>query len=217
MLSKVPTVDVKLHTFLLQRFPALTVLRLTANNLGFLGAVALAPGLAAAGHLEELYLSNCQLGNDGVGNLVPVGQVNWTLTRLELGGNNIQHGVGGDNVVALAARCINLDHLAVGGRGILDPDQQRRLDLVLERKRLCTTAQALAGSSFSVLFQFVEEHAHGHEHGLGAIFVILQNDGEDHFCTAHDRTVQHNLGEYSLRAAAGRIWSSLWMNRRSFW
>jgi hypothetical protein len=41
------------------------------------------------------------------------------------------------------------------------------------------------GASFTVLFRFVEEQAHGHERGLSAIFVILQNDGDDLFCTAY--------------------------------
>jgi hypothetical protein len=50
--------------------------------------------------------------------------------------------------------------------------------------------QALAGSTFSTLFRFVEEQAHRHEYGLGAIFVVLQNDGDDHFCKANNRRIE---------------------------
>jgi Leucine Rich repeat len=205
----------RLVELLLLRFPALKVLNLSCNNsIGPLGARALAPGLAAATcHLESLDLSVCGLGDEGVADLVPDGQVSRSLTHLNIQHNNIRRTRGGENVViTLATRCTNLDHLNVG-RGFLNPDQRHRLGLLLERKRLCNAAQTLAGSTFPVLFNFVEEQAHSHEHGLSAIFVILQNDGEDHFCTAHDRTVQNDLGEYSLWAAAGRIWSSLWMNR----
>jgi Leucine Rich repeat len=66
-------------TLLLQRFPKLKVLNLNSNyRLGPLGARAMAPGLtaAAASCLEELFLCGCRLGNDGVTNLVPDGQVN---------------------------------------------------------------------------------------------------------------------------------------------
>jgi hypothetical protein len=57
-----------------------------------------------------------------------------------------------------------------------------------EAGRLIRAAQARTGASFStgappfaVLFRFVEEHAHRHEHGLSAVMVILQNGGEMHF------------------------------------
>jgi hypothetical protein len=60
--------------------------------------------------------------------------------------------------------------------------------LLLERKRLCTSATDLVGSSFSALFCFVEE-AHRDEHGFSAIFVILQTDGEDQFCNANNRAI----------------------------
>jgi hypothetical protein len=69
------------------------------------------------------------------------------------------------------------------------PAVQQRLDLVLDRKRLCNDASALAGSSFPVLFRFIER-AHRHEHGLSAVFVILLNDGYDHFCNASNRAVE---------------------------
>jgi hypothetical protein len=36
------------------------------------------------------------------------------------------------------------------------------------------------------LFQAVEEAAHHDEFGLGAIFVILQNDGDNYFCSANN-------------------------------
>jgi Ran GTPase-activating protein (RanGAP) involved in mRNA processing and transport len=173
---------------LLQRLSALKVLRLDHNpDLGPLGARAMAPGVAGASCLEVLSVRSCWLGNDGVANLVPDGQLNRRLKSLYLEQNNIQQC---NVVLALAARCTNLDRLVMERRRGLNPDEQRRLDLLLDRKRLCTAAQALAGSSFSVLFQFVEEQAHCHEHGLSAILVILQNDGDDYFYTALDRTVQ---------------------------
>jgi hypothetical protein len=81
------------------------------------------------------------------------------------------------------------DHLDVGTRGDLLAYHQHQLDLLYARKRLGTAAQALAGSSFSVLFRAVEE-AHHHEHGLSAIFVILQNDGEDYFYNTNVRTIE---------------------------
>jgi Leucine Rich repeat len=180
-------------SFLLRRFPHLTGLSLGHNyRFGPLGARALASGIAAASHLEELRINSCGLGNDGVSNLVPEGQVNRSLTTLDLIDNDVQGTLGGENVFALAARCTNLDRIDLEVDRILNPDQQRRLGWLLERKRLCNAAQALAGSTFSVLFRFVEEQAHGHAHGLGAIFIILKNDGEYHFCSANNRTVQNN-------------------------
>jgi Leucine Rich repeat len=178
----------------LQHFQRLKVLCLEANPLGPLGARALAPSLTTIPHLvlETLHLSFCGLGNEGVSNLVvpPDGQGNRSLTNLRLGGNNVQGLVGGENVIALAARCTNLESLALGvvENGVRNPDQRRRLGLLLDRKRLCTAATAIAGSPFSVLFRFVEE-VHRHEHGLGAIFVILQNDGDDYFCNAFNRAI----------------------------
>jgi Ran GTPase-activating protein (RanGAP) involved in mRNA processing and transport len=59
---------------LLLRFPNLKFLRLYDNNLGPLGAWALAPGLQAASHLEDLQIWSCGLGNEGVASIVPVGQ-----------------------------------------------------------------------------------------------------------------------------------------------
>jgi hypothetical protein len=173
---------------LLQRFPNLEHLVMANNSLGPLGARALAPGLAAARQLQRLELHFCGLRNEGVINLIPDGQVNRSLTYLNLGANNIHGTVGGENVVALASRCTNLDSVDVD-EDILSSDQQRRLDLLLDRKRLVTKAQALGGSTFPVLFRFVEE-ARCHEQGLGAIFVILQNDGEDYFYTAHNRAIE---------------------------
>jgi Leucine Rich repeat len=181
-------------TLLLQRFRALKVFKLSYNHLGPLGAGALVPGVAAAAcQLESLELRSCRLENDGMANLIPDGQVNRSLTHLDFRGNNVRGNnirgfVGGENIIALAARCRNLDSIAVDEEGSLNPDQRRRLDLLLDRKRLVKAAQALAGSTFPVLFQFVEK-AHRHENGLGAIFVILQNDGDDHFCHAHNRAM----------------------------
>jgi hypothetical protein len=91
--------------------------------------------------------------------------VNMSLTCLNLCSNAIQGLEGGENVIALARRCTNLVHLDVGYNmngwtRILNPDQQGRLDLLLDpeqKQRLCIEAQALAGSTFSILFQFVEE------------------------------------------------------------
>jgi hypothetical protein len=73
---------------------------------------------------------------------------------------------------------------------VFDSDQQRRLDFVLHGgNRLYTAAQAVGGQPFPVLFQAVEE-AHPHEFGLSAIFVILQNDGNDYFCVANSREME---------------------------
>jgi Leucine Rich repeat len=172
-------------------FPALKVLTLSGNWLGPLGARAMAQGLTAAScQLEEMVLSNCCIGNDGLSNLVPHGTENRSLTSLDVRlADTFGRGSPGEIAIALAARCPNLDRLDVDDR-MLNDDQQLRLNLLLERKRLCVAAQALAGSTFPVLFRFVEEQAHWHEHGLGAIFVILQNDGEDFFCTAHNRAME---------------------------
>jgi Leucine Rich repeat len=176
-------------SLLLQRLLALKELYLRYNSrLGPLGASAMAPGLAVANHLEELYLENCSIGNDGVANLVPDGHVNKSLTRLDLFDTQVL--VDGEEIVGLAARCTNLDVLDVGGATILSSDQQRRLHLLFDHRRLVSEAQALAGSTFSVLFRFVEKQAHCHEHGLSAIFVILQNDGDDYFHTALNRSVE---------------------------
>jgi hypothetical protein len=57
----------------------------------------------------------------------------------------IRPTTGGGSAVAFAARCTNLDHLEVETESI-NPDQQRRLDLLLERKRLVSEARALAGA-----------------------------------------------------------------------
>jgi hypothetical protein len=74
---------------------------------------------------------------------------------------------------------------------VLDPDQRRRLDFVLMGgNRLFTAARALGGQPFPVLFQAVLEEAHPHEFGLTAIFVILQNDGDDYFCSANNCEIE---------------------------
>jgi Leucine Rich repeat len=172
-------------SLLLQRLPCLQVLVLNGNRFGPLGAEQLATGLATARHLESLSLRDCQLENAGVASLVPPGQVNRSWAHLDLRWNIISDVNGGESVAALAARCTNLDRCDASGNH-LDPDHRRRLDLLLDRKRQCTDASALAGSSFSVLFRAVEEF-HRHEHGLSAIFLILQNDGNDYFCNAITR------------------------------
>ena len=161
-------------TFLLQRFRALTVLDLNYSSLGPLGTHALAPGLAAASRLEELYLFDCRLGNVDVSNLVPDGQVNRSLTRLDLRGNlDIQGSAGGENIMALASRCTNLDRVAFD-RARLNTDLPRRLDLLLERNCLVTEAQALGDAPASVVFEKLVE-ANAHEHGLSATFLILRD------------------------------------------
>jgi Ran GTPase-activating protein (RanGAP) involved in mRNA processing and transport len=91
----------RLVGLLLQHFRQLKILDLALNRLGPLGARALAPGLAAARHLESLHLFGCGLGNDGVANLIPDGQVNRTLTNLDLRQNDIYGFVGEENVFAL--------------------------------------------------------------------------------------------------------------------
>jgi hypothetical protein len=69
-------------------------------------------------------------------NLVPDGQVNRSLTRLDIRGNKIRGEVGKKKtVLALASRCTNLSRL-VGSEGLLNLDQRRGLNLLLERKRL---------------------------------------------------------------------------------
>jgi hypothetical protein len=83
---------------------------------------------------------------------------------------------------------MNLDSLDLYRNSVF-PVHRRRLHALLDRKRLCTAAMALSGSTFPILFRFVDEQAHGHEHGLNAIFVILQNDGEDHFSNTNNRTI----------------------------
>jgi Leucine Rich repeat len=77
-----------------------------------LGARTLAPGVAATDHLETLELAFCGLGNEGVANLVPDGQVNRTLTTVDISKNG-DHGppVGEENVVALLKRWANLDRV----------------------------------------------------------------------------------------------------------
>jgi hypothetical protein len=138
-------------------------------------------------------LSFAFLENEGVRSLIPDGRVNRSLTHISLGSFNsrtyhLDERV--EIVVALVSRCTNLDGILVE-RQILHCDQHhgRRLDLLLDRKRLCAEASALAGSPFSVLFPFVEK-AHRHEHGFSAILVILQNDGDDHFSNANNRAIE---------------------------
>jgi Leucine Rich repeat len=175
---------------LLPRFPNLMLLCLDGNPLGTLGAHALALGLEAASHLEDLQMYSCGIGNEGVTSLVPLGQVNRSLIILNLFGNGTQGHAGGENVVALAERCMNLQRLS-RDTITLDSDQQRRLDFVLMGgNRLFTAAQALGGQPFPVLFQAMGEAHHHHEFGLSAIFVILLNDGDDYFCSANNREME---------------------------
>jgi hypothetical protein len=161
------------------------------NLLGPLGASALARGHEdGASRLETLTISSCSLGNNGVVGLVPTGQVSRFLTKLNLRApNDIEGTAGGENILALASVCTNLDDISVGEH-VLSPDQHRRMELLLDRKRLCTAVQVLAGSPCSVLFRFVEEQAHRVEHALSAIPVILQNEGDIHFCTANNRALE---------------------------
>jgi hypothetical protein len=132
--------------------------------------------------------------------LFPDDQVNKSLTRLDIRDNTVYHCdfvLDIRNLVfALVSRCTNLDRVDI----IFFLDLRRRLDLLLERKRLCNVAQAFAGLSFSLLFGFVKETAHHHEHGLSAIFVILQNDGDDHFYTAHNEKF-NSQHQHALLAA----------------
>jgi Leucine Rich repeat len=176
-------------TLLLERFPSLITLDLDTNPLlGSLGARALAPGLtAAASQLEAIILVGCGLQNDDVANLVPCGQVNRSLVMLDLRSNFMRAPMGGEKILELASRCTNLDSILFNVH-MRNNNQRCRLNLLLERKRLCTEASTLGGSPFSVLFSFVER-AHRHEHGLSAIFRILQNDGEDHFSQANNRAM----------------------------
>jgi hypothetical protein len=92
------------------------------------------------------------------------GRVNRSLTHISLNGKNgIQGIVGRENVVALASRCTNLERLYLEENTLhmYTYEQHRKLDLLYDRKRLCTEASALAGSPFSVLFRFMKK-AHRH-------------------------------------------------------
>jgi hypothetical protein len=173
------------HYFVAERCPSLNELILTGNrHLGPLGAETLVPGLAAATHLNILYIQYCGLGNRGVSHFFAAdgGQhVSWPLKYLEMEGNDMEGPEGEEIVVALVSRCTNLEHFSLA---MLTGDQPRRVKLLLDRKRFCTEAQALAGSPFPILFRAVEE-AHGHEHSLNVIFTILQNDGDDCFYNAY--------------------------------
>jgi Ran GTPase-activating protein (RanGAP) involved in mRNA processing and transport len=193
--------NIQFASVALYRFPQLKVLSLAHNFLGPVGARALEPGLAAAKHLESLVLRGCELGYDGVWNLVPEGRVNRSLTHLDLRSNG--RDAIGSNVVALAALCPNLDHLQINDQ-FLGEENRRRLDLLLERRLLCTVAQALAGSTFSDLFQFVEA-ARRHDHGLSAIFLILRNDGDDHFYAAHKEEVKSRQQYWLLLAQVKQL------------
>jgi hypothetical protein len=67
-------------------------------------------------------------------NLVPEGQVNRTLTTLTIG-DVIDHpgqddDYDGEKIIALASRCINLEHWDFI-EDMLSPDQQRRWNLLL--------------------------------------------------------------------------------------
>jgi hypothetical protein len=106
-------------------------------------------------------------------------QVNRSLTHLSLSQNSIRGDAGGENVVALVSRCTNLDSLDYFHYGPyhvantpLSPEQHRRLDLLFDRKRLHTEAQALGSAPFSVVFQKLLQ-VNTHEQGLSASFVIL--------------------------------------------
>jgi hypothetical protein len=180
-------------TFLLLCFPSLKVLVLSNNRLGPLGARALAPGLATASNLERLELSVCRLGNDGVANLVPDGQVNRSLTNLDLCYNDIRYCVGGENLLVLASRCANLDRLEVD-ENVLSSDHQHRLNLLLDRKRLYNEAQALGGAPSAVVFEKLVQ-ANFHEHGLSASFVILRD-----YIFADQQTSARSEGERMVQA-----------------
>jgi Leucine Rich repeat len=202
--------DGQTMALLLRRLPALKILRLNHNWLGPLGARALSPSLlpsassTTACRLESLHVCGCRLGNDGVANLIPDGMVNRSLIHLDLR-SNVEGVVSEENVIALAARCTSLESIDVDEYNCRrwSSSQRQRLYLILDRKRLCMAAQALAGSTFSVLFRAVEK-AHRHEHGLSAIFVILQNDGEDHFCNANNRSRERGVQSYW--SPAHEIW-----------
>jgi Ran GTPase-activating protein (RanGAP) involved in mRNA processing and transport len=105
----------RLVVWFLQRFQALLVLNLRCNRLGPLGACALAPGLTLPNlGLERLNLRDCSLGTDGVANLIPDGQINSSSTHLDLERDTVlakDRPVYWENILALAARCTNLDRL----------------------------------------------------------------------------------------------------------
>ena len=95
-----------------------------------------------------------------------------------------------DTVLTLAARCTNLDSCEVGGNH-LHLDQLHRLDLLLDRKRLHTEAQALGGAPVTVVFQKLLQ-ANSHEHGLSAAFVILRDHPSYDFAEQLQHTSSSN-------------------------
>ncbi|CAJ1418155.1 unnamed protein product [Effrenium voratum] len=66
----------------------LQTLHLDRNDLGFQGAIALAPGLQL-GALRQLTLRECKLGDGGVGALAEALESNRTLKELDLAGNEV--------------------------------------------------------------------------------------------------------------------------------
>jgi hypothetical protein len=88
--------------------------------------------------------------------------------------NHVFNDVGGENVVtALALRCLNLDHLYCIGDGF-HWEQQRCLDLLLQRKRLVAEAQALVSAPFSVVCQKLMQCS-SHDYGHSAMLLILRD------------------------------------------
>jgi hypothetical protein len=99
-------------------------------------------------------------------------------------------------VLAMAARCTNLDRLDAT---IHTSDDKDRLNSLLDRKRLCTAAQALGGAHVSVVFaQLVQ--CNSHDHGLSATFLILRD-----YIFAEQQQQQQRTLSSSLSNAASSV------------
>lgn len=158
------------------------------------GARGVGQGLARNNVLQDLDLSRCNIGNEGIRNLVnAVSETTTTsaLTHVRLQSNNIEGTVGMQLVVSLARRLENLQVLALAGNDFSQEQQrelQEQVDDVVAGHALLRDARAMntgtAPPPRHALFQALVE-ASQHAEGLSASVVILQN---------HYETIAENLG-----------------------
>jgi hypothetical protein len=78
-----------------------------------------------------------------------------SLTHLDIGLNDIRGEQGRDIVMALISRCPNLERIRAMPATIVRRDDDR-FNLLLEPRRICREARALAGSPFPILLQAVQ-------------------------------------------------------------
>jgi Leucine Rich repeat len=128
-------------------------LNMTMNALSSAGAQALGPSIASHDTLQTLILSNCNLGPDGVGFLVPSSDAgrckkNSSLQHIVLDRNGIQGELGGVNVATLVKHCCNLKKLSLQGNP-LGPDGAKGFALGLLQQQDTAVPPQTNGSTGS--------------------------------------------------------------------